>query len=124
MTDAVCLRCGASKRMPQRRCSGCGWDPTEDPDTDALVKSVYLSIGRFEKVEDQEAYRKILETTGEAIRSGEHPGFDEAEIERLRRSGAHLPPAKPLGRGCLVGGIAAALIGGGVAFWILRELGW
>ena len=70
------------------------------------MKSVYLSTARFAKPEEQEAYKKTLETTGENIRAGQEPAFDVDELARLRREQQALvesvKPGEPTGIGLRV----------------------
>jgi hypothetical protein len=79
--EAICARCGASKRAARKKCAGCGLDPAKDDAV--LVKSVYLSIGRFDVPDEQERYRAELARMAEALKSGSAIAFDPAELERL-----------------------------------------
>ncbi|MGE5194243.1 MAG: hypothetical protein ACM3U2_17255 [Deltaproteobacteria bacterium] len=81
MTEAICLRCGSRKRRPWHQCSQCGFDPRDD--NDALVKSVYLSTGRFENPEQHDKYRHELEAIGEQLCAGQSIEFDREELARL-----------------------------------------
>lgn len=47
------------------------------------VKSVYLSIGRFDDEDDWDRYSAELAKVGKAIARGEPVDFDEDELERL-----------------------------------------
>ncbi len=81
--DAICLRCGETKRRPYETCEKCGFDPTRNEDD--LVKSVYLSLGRFEGEEEQARYESELQLMGRAIREGgEVIDFDPVELSRLK----------------------------------------
>lgn len=82
MARAICVRCGYAKSKPWRKCRHCGLDPTQDDE--ALVRSVYLSTGRYDTEEDQRAYEEELDAVGRAIRSGGSVTYDSAELERLR----------------------------------------
>jgi len=83
MLQAICVRCGSPKGQPWVKCDHCTLDPSSDDE--ALVRSVYLSTGRFQTREQQHAWSKELETISSAIRNGDQPAFDEAELRRLRR---------------------------------------
>lgn len=82
MVDAICLRCGSPKKQPWKRCGGCGYDPAQEEMS--LVKSVYLSLGRFEDAADRAAYREELDDIGQRIRAGESVIFDEEVLQRLK----------------------------------------
>jgi hypothetical protein len=82
MSDAVCIRCGNRKRAPWRRCRRCGLDPTGDPE--ALVRSVYLSTGRFDAPDAKRSWSAALDAIADGIEAGSAPDFDEAELRRLR----------------------------------------
>lgn len=82
VTRALCPRCGAPKKRPWSSCDRCGLDPAEDEE--ALVRSVYLSIERFEDGDDRRHYRTELEELARRIRAGESPSYDEAVLEELR----------------------------------------
>lgn len=83
MAVAICLRCGASKKRPWTACGSCGLDPADD--REVLVKSVYLSVERFEDGTERRRYRKELDEIASRIRAGEAPELDEAELKRLRK---------------------------------------
>ena len=84
MGQAICLQCGAIKQRPYVACPQCGFDPSGDEE--ALVRSVYLSTGRFHDDEaEQERYANQLKDVSELIRRGEEPEFDPAELSRLRQ---------------------------------------
>ena len=83
MAEAICLRCGNRKKAPWERCKRCGYDPTAN-DEESLVKSVYLSVGRFADLTDKERYRKELDQIAGDIERGDHPVFIESELVRLR----------------------------------------
>jgi len=82
MADAICLRCGNSKTMPWEKCARCGYDPSDDEE--AMVKSVYLSLGRFAESSDIARYRLELDQLGAALQRGEEVLFEQPEIERLK----------------------------------------
>ena len=83
MVDSVCPRCGTSKKRPWKACSNSCLDPADDEE--ALVKSVYLSVERFEDGTERRRYRKELDEIARRMRAGESPEFDEAELKRLRK---------------------------------------
>jgi len=83
MVNALCPRCGTPKKRPWKQCSSCGLDPAHDED--ALVKSVYLSVERFEDGDDRRRYSKELDDLAVRIRAGESPAFDPAVLNRLRK---------------------------------------
>ena len=78
---AICIRCGQAKDFPWRPCSACGLDPQGDEAT--MVKSVYLSIGRFENEAEQRAWELELAILAEQIRRGGGVEFDKQELTRL-----------------------------------------
>ncbi len=49
------------------------------------MKSVYLSTGRYEDVDDQAKYEGELRRIGEALQNGESVSYDTTELERLTR---------------------------------------
>jgi len=53
-----------------------------------LVKSVYLSLGRYDTEEERTRYRAELDTISRQLGAGEEIKFDRAELERLRRQKA------------------------------------
>jgi uncharacterized membrane protein YvbJ len=59
MVNALCPRCGTPKKRPWKKCSNCGLDPANDED--ALVKSVYLSVERFEDADDRRRHGKEMD---------------------------------------------------------------
>ena len=81
MTEAICLRCGSEKRRPWQQCSTCGFTPQDDEDS--LLKSVYLSVGRFDDFDEQTEYRKELAVLAERLRAGMPIEFDARELARL-----------------------------------------
>lgn len=83
MAKAICPRCGTPKKRPWKKCSNCGLDPAHDED--ALVKSVYLSVERFEDGGDRRRYSKELDDLTVRIRAGESPSFDPEVLNRLRK---------------------------------------
>lgn len=94
MAEAICLRCGGSKSTPWEKCERCGYDPGADEE--ALVKSVYLSTGRFTEARDKVRYRMELDRIGAAIEANEQPIFAESELARLRAQKAlieRIPPS-------------------------------
>jgi hypothetical protein len=78
---ALCLRCGAAKATPWATCRRCKFNP--EGDEDALVKSVYLSEGRFEDPDEQERYRTELQHMAEELSAGHPIIFEPDELRRL-----------------------------------------
>jgi hypothetical protein len=90
-----------------------------------MVKSVYLSTGRFDEAEDKERYEKELEEVGHQIRRGENICYDEAELARLLAQ-KHLVERIParvvwtaIGRFFLPGLVFLVLL---LAIWYLLRL--
>lgn len=82
MSTAICLRCGASKRAPYSVCPKCSLDPAGR--VEDLVRSVYLSAGRFADDDPrQRTYPAELRTYAKEIAGGREIHFDEAELRRL-----------------------------------------
>lgn len=81
---AVCVRCGSEKGAPWKICSSCGFRPEED--SDAMIKSVYLSAGRFEgRTEEQKVWQaELSRLVGERDLVSSY-SYDEGEVERLER---------------------------------------
>lgn len=82
MAKAICVNCGAKKSAPWKPCKACGLDPQGDEEL--LLRSVYLSLGRFEDETDQERYGQELDKIGRAIAGGEAFLFEPGELTRLR----------------------------------------
>ena len=78
---AICIKCGARKSNPYEKCPDCAFDPQHDRED--LVKSVYLSLGRFDSQIDKEKYDDQLSCYSARLRSGLSVEYDQAEIERL-----------------------------------------
>lgn len=81
MVRAVCISCGNSKASPWKNCRACGFDPMGDEM--ALVKSVYLSEGRYECDDDKTRYRQELEKLSSEIQNGRQIQYDPEELKRL-----------------------------------------
>ena len=79
---AVCLRCGTTKKVPYAQCDDCGFQPTDD---DSLIKSVYLSLGRYDTPADQSKYDYELKRLASELSSGQEIEFDGEDLARLRR---------------------------------------
>jgi hypothetical protein len=79
---ALCIRCGTVKSSVWRRCSICGFDPRRT-DEESMVKSVYLSTGRFEEPSEQTRYADDLDRISTEIRSGKQIDFEPDELKRL-----------------------------------------
>ena len=92
---AICIRCGNEKREPWRICGQCGFDPATDEE--ALIKSVYLSTGRFDQHPEQEAYVRSLRIFATSIQAGEFISYDAAELDRLKRQRAQVEEFSPWG---------------------------
>lgn len=92
MEMAICIRCGAKKKRPYHKCRSCGLDPKGDEA--ALVRSVYLSTGRYEDPDEAGRYVEELERHAAAIRAGQEVAYDEDELARLRRQ-KHLVESVP-----------------------------
>jgi hypothetical protein len=82
VADAVCVKCGAPKPQAWSRCGGCAFDPSDD--NESLVRSVYLSVGRFDDEASADAYRRELDSIGATLQKGQTISFDEDELIRLR----------------------------------------
>ena len=82
MAEAICIRCGTPKKLPWQTCKRCRFDPSGDDES--LVKSVYLSLGRYSKAEQKERYRSELDRIALALANGEPPMYIEQELVRLR----------------------------------------
>lgn len=83
MPEAICLRCGFEKDAAWARCSRCSFDPTTK--SDDLVKSVYLSVGRFDADDEKKLYRKALTDMSRDIEDGKSIRYDKTEILRLTK---------------------------------------
>lgn len=91
MTNAICISCGARKIAPYEKCCHCGLDPSKD-DT-LLVKSVYLSTGRYvsgdeteEEADQQKRYSKELDRFGQMLENGQPIEYDDEEMARLQKN--------------------------------------
>ncbi len=82
-TDCDCdLHQMRSKEIASvRKCPDCAFDPQQDRED--LVKSVYLSSGRFDSQSNKEKYEEQLNSYSVRLRSGLSVEYDQAEIERL-----------------------------------------
>lgn len=85
---AICLRCGTGKELPYETCIGCGFQPTDEDES--LLKSVYLSLGRYDTPEEQSRYKLELIALAEQIRRGEEIEFDGDGLRRLQMQKAEL----------------------------------
>jgi len=79
--EAICLECGRWKSAPFAGCSACGFVPK--PGSDDELKSVYLSLGRYDNGGEREKYRAQLCEMAGTIASGGSISFDAKEIARL-----------------------------------------
>jgi len=82
VANAICIRCGNTKPAPWKKCARCKLDPTRREDD--LVKSVYLSLGRFADAERKKTYKVELEHVGSEIEQGRDPEYQDSELSRLR----------------------------------------
>ncbi|WBQ17838.1 hypothetical protein [Sphingobium yanoikuyae] len=82
MAKAVCVKCGALKRAAWQKCPNCSFDPKSDEKS--LIKSVYLSAGRFSDGENPQ-YESELDIISVKIRNGVSINYDQECMERLRR---------------------------------------
>jgi hypothetical protein len=93
MAEAICVRCGNKKSTPWEKCGRCDCDPSRDEDT--LVKSVYLSVGRFREPNAKARYRTDLDRISDALEAGEQPTFQEGELARLKAEKAFVESVRP-----------------------------
>lgn len=82
MPKAICLRCGQAKRAPWQVCLDCKFDPNGD--AESLIKSVYLSAGRFDDNDAIKKYETVLEQFSQKIKNGKEISFDPSDLDRLR----------------------------------------
>lgn len=82
MQEAVCIVCGEGKSSPWKVCKSCRFDPKSSPD--ALVKSVYLSTGRYDDQMHKNIYRNDLSKISKEIRSGFSIYYEDSDIIRLK----------------------------------------
>ena len=94
MAEAICLRCGMAKSRAWKPCKRCSFDPTIDDQS--LVRSVYLSTGRFTDPAEQACYRKELNEIGRLIEEGVTPEFVEADLVRLATQKTRVDSIGPL----------------------------
>ncbi len=80
---AICLRCGTTKELPFETCVDCGFQPTDEDES--LLKSVYLSLARYDRPEEQSRYALELVTLAEQLRRGEEIEFDGDDLRRLQK---------------------------------------
>lgn len=90
---AICVRCGQAKGLPWETCSRCGLNPELDEET--LVRSVYLSTGRYDDERRQRRYREELKGYAARIERGEAIEYDPAEMQRLREQKAAVEAFSP-----------------------------
>ena len=82
MVFSVCMSCGHEKKAPYKKCPSCGFDPAKD-EAD-MVKSVYLSLGRYDNEDEQERYCQELQCISAALARGEQISYEEEELKRLK----------------------------------------
>jgi hypothetical protein len=78
---AVCIACGANKEDAWEPCDQCGLNP--ESDEGSLIKSVYLSVGRYEDEDDRERYATELLEIANRIRKGDVIEYLPTELARL-----------------------------------------
>lgn len=91
---AICLRCGETKDVPYEQCGRCGYQPTND---DSLVKSVYLSLGRYDTPAEQSKYEHELKQLAKQIREGHEIAFDSEDVIRLQKQKVEVESVSDLG---------------------------
>jgi hypothetical protein len=79
--QSICLCCGNCKEVPYEKCIACGFQPSDEDGS--LVKSVYLSLGRYDTPCEQSRYEPILNALAEKIAQGEEIAFDCDDLRRL-----------------------------------------
>jgi hypothetical protein len=119
MAEAICLRCGSAKGKPWETCTRCRFDPTRDEDS--LVRSAYLSVGRFDDPAEQERYRVELDRVGGEIQRGLEPAFAEAELARLARQRKEIEAISP---SAVWGAVARLFLPAAVLIAALFGLAW
>jgi len=96
---AICIQCGETKKAAYQKCNACGFDPAQREED--LVKSVYLSVGRYEDEEDRQRYLEELRLMGRTLREGDEMiEYDPLELNRLekqRRVIDAIPTSAPWG---------------------------
>ena len=83
MPEAVCIVCGEGKSSPWEVCEVCKFDPKRSQDS--LVKSVYLSTGRYDDECSKKIYRNYLNEIAMDIKGRNVIQFHEPDIDRLKR---------------------------------------
>jgi hypothetical protein len=91
---AICLRCGETKNAPYEQCGGCGYHPADD---ESLVKSVYLSVGRYDSPAEQSQYKYELKKLAKQIHEGNEIAFDSVDITRLQKQKIEVESVGDLG---------------------------
>lgn len=91
--DAVCLRCGEWKKAPYAKCGSCGFQPSSGSEEE--IKSVYLSLGRFEEGSDRKDYLEELSRLAGRIKNHEAIGFEATELQRLEEQRRLVRSASP-----------------------------
>lgn len=79
---AICLKCGAKKKLPGHQCGQCGFRPQDD---ESMEKSVYLSSRRYDDPAGQSKYENELRKLASELRSGREIKFDVKDLDRLCR---------------------------------------
>ena len=82
MAKAICIKCGALKRAAWQICSNCSFDPRLDENS--LIKSIYLSVGRFSNDENPE-YQYELDIISEKIMNGLSINYDPKCMRRIKK---------------------------------------
>lgn len=81
MANAICIRCGARKRSPFSKCIRCDFDPNGDLLSE--VKSIILSVRRYDDGSNRKSYERELDRIGQMIAKGEQFEFNDDEVQRL-----------------------------------------
>lgn len=76
---AICLKCGEEKNFPWENCSSCNFIPSGSD----LIKSVYLSQGRFDDEKMQNEYKEELKKYSLQIKKNVKIRYDKNELKRL-----------------------------------------
>jgi len=124
MLRALCVNCGYAKARPSERCKACRFDPTTDDG--ALVRSVYLSVGRVDDPDARAALSEELSVLQKDIRAGRPVEFDPTELARLAdqlrrvRSVSWRAVWVTLIRFFAPGILVLAVVG--AALWLLRRI--
>jgi len=86
MELSICINCGEKKPAPWKSCKACGHDPRIQEED--LVKSVYLSTGRFEDGNEKADYVSVLQALAQTLKEGKQVTYDQDDMDRLSRQRA------------------------------------